>query len=109
MLLHDFLATNQAELIERCRTKVAQRSPGAATRGLQHGIAPFLAQLIKTLQLEQTPDPMQGRKVSGPAGGQIAGSEIEGTWAGVAAASGIVATADACDGACFAIVAASRS
>ena len=79
MLLHEFLETNQAELVERCRAKVYQRSPEAATRGLQHGIAPFLAQLIKTLRVEQTSEPMESRKVSGPAGGQIAGSEIEGT------------------------------
>lgn len=79
MLLHEFLSENKAELVERCRAKVSRRSPLAATRGLQHGIAPFLGQLIKTLQVEQTSDPMQSRKVSGPAGGQIAGSEIEGT------------------------------
>ncbi|MGB6487536.1 MAG: HAMP domain-containing sensor histidine kinase [Steroidobacteraceae bacterium] len=36
---------------------------------LTHGIPLFLEQLIKTLQVEQTSDPMRSRKVSGPAGG----------------------------------------
>lgn len=36
---------------------------------LTHGISLFLEQLIKTLQVEQTSDPMRSRKVSGPAGG----------------------------------------
>jgi signal transduction histidine kinase len=79
MKLHEFLATHRLELVERCRAKVSQRSPGASTRGLLFGIAPFLDQLIKTLRVEQTADPMQSRKVSGPAGGQIAQSEIGGT------------------------------
>lgn len=79
MMLHEFLSANRTELVERCRAKVSQRSPLAATRGLLHGIAPFLGQLIKTLEVEQTSDPMQSRKVSGPAGGKVAGSEIEGT------------------------------
>jgi signal transduction histidine kinase len=79
MKLYEFLAANKVELVERCRGKVSQRSPGAPTRGLLYGIAPFLDQLIKTLEVEQTSDPMQSRKVSGPAGGQIAQSEIGGT------------------------------
>ena len=36
---------------------------------LTHGIPLFLDQLIKTLQVEQTSDPMLSRRVSGPAGG----------------------------------------
>lgn len=36
---------------------------------LEHGIPHFLDQIIKTLQVEQTPDPMASRKVSGPSGG----------------------------------------
>lgn len=79
MKLYEFLAANRIELVERCRAKVSQRSPGAPTRGLQYGITPFLGQLIKTLQVEQTPDPMESRKVSGPADGHIAQSEIGGT------------------------------
>ena len=34
-----------------------------------HGIPRFIDQTIKTLQLEQTSDPIQSRKISGPAGG----------------------------------------
>jgi signal transduction histidine kinase len=36
---------------------------------LTHGIPLFLDQLIKTLQVEQTSEPMRSREVSGPAGG----------------------------------------
>ena len=79
MKLHEFLSTNREELVDRCRQKVAQRSPGAPRRELEHGITPFLDQLIKTLKVEQGTDPMQSRKVSGPAGGQPALSEIGGT------------------------------
>ena len=76
MKLFEFLVANSAELVERCRANVAQRSPGAPTRGLLYGMGPFLDQLIKTLQVEDSPDPMQSRKVSGPEGGQTAQSEI---------------------------------
>ena len=75
-MLHEFLSENRDELIERCREKVAQRSPGAPKRELLHGISPFLEQLVKTLRVEQTSEPMRSRKISGPAGGQIAQSEI---------------------------------
>ena len=78
-MLHEFLADHRADLIDRCREKVAQRSPGARKRELEHGISPFLDQLIKTLQVEQSSEPMRSRKVSGPAGGQTAQSEIAGT------------------------------
>ncbi|MGA7540905.1 MAG: HAMP domain-containing sensor histidine kinase [Steroidobacteraceae bacterium] len=43
---------------------------------LAHGIPLFLDQLIKTLQIEQTSDPMRSREVSGPAGGGVALSEM---------------------------------
>ncbi len=36
---------------------------------LEHGITLFLDQLIKTLSLEQTSEPLRSRKVSGPSGG----------------------------------------
>ena len=69
-MLHEFLASNRADLIERCRVKVALRSAPRVTHAeLTYGIPLFLDQLIKTLQVEQTSDPMQSRKVSGPAGG----------------------------------------
>ena len=77
-MLHDFLTAYRADLIERCREKVAERAaPKATTTELEHGVPFFLDQLIKTLQVEQTSSPMQSRKVSGPSGGHQHGvSEI---------------------------------
>ena len=69
-MLHDFLTANRADLTDRCRLKVAQRrAPKATDNELEHGIPLFLDQLIKTLRVEQTSDPMQSRSVSGPSGG----------------------------------------
>jgi signal transduction histidine kinase len=69
-MLHEFLATNRSELIVRCRSKVAKRpSPKPTDEELEHGIPLFLDQLIKTLLVEQTAEPMLSRKVSGPSGG----------------------------------------
>jgi signal transduction histidine kinase len=69
-MLHEFLTSHRAELIDRCRSKVAQRAAPRVTQAeLVHGIPLFLDQLIKTLQVEQTSDPMLSRKVSGPSGG----------------------------------------
>ena len=79
MMLHEFLTRHRGELIDRCRQKVAQRSPGAPRRELEHGISAFLDQLIKTLQVEQGASPMESRKVSGPSGGRAGPSEIGGT------------------------------
>lgn len=42
-MLHEFLTNNRAELIERCRLKVAQRSaPRVTSAELTHGIPLFL-------------------------------------------------------------------
>jgi signal transduction histidine kinase len=69
-MLHEFLTDNRTDLIERCRLKVSQRSAPRVTHAeLTHGIPLFLDQLIKTLQVEQSSDPMSSRKVSGPEGG----------------------------------------
>jgi hypothetical protein len=69
-MLHELLTANRAELIDRCKIKVAQRpAPKATDAELEHGIPLFLDQLIKTLRVEQTAEPMRSRKVSGPAGG----------------------------------------
>jgi signal transduction histidine kinase len=69
-MLYEFLAANRLELIDRCRLKVAQRAEPTVTEGeLRHGIPLFLDQLIKTLELEQTAEPMRSREVSGPSGG----------------------------------------
>ena len=79
-VLHEFLCTNRDALVERCRLKVAKRlAPRVTDAELSHGIPAFLDQLIKTLQVEQTSEPMRSRKVSGPAGGGPAKSEIGAT------------------------------
>jgi signal transduction histidine kinase len=79
-VLHEFLTTNKADLIERCRLKVAKRlAPKVAGQDLAHGIPRFLDQLIKTLEVEQTSEPMRSRRVSGPAGGGAVVSEIAAT------------------------------
>ena len=79
-MLHEFLTTNKADLIARCRIKVAKRlAPKVAGTELAHGIPRFLDQLIKTLEVEQTSEPMRSRRVSGPAGGGTVVSEIAAT------------------------------
>lgn len=69
-MLHEFLDANRTDLIERCRAKEALRPP-SRTRGAhsKHGIPLFLDQVIRTLRMEQTSEPLLSRKVSGPAGG----------------------------------------
>jgi signal transduction histidine kinase len=69
-MMHDFLSNNYAELILRCQAKVAQRPERKATQEqLQNGVPMFLDQLIRTLVVEQTSNPMDSRKISGPSGG----------------------------------------
>jgi signal transduction histidine kinase len=69
-MMHEFLSANRKELIDRCRAKVAQRAAPEATKDeLEHGIAHFLDQLIATLEVEQTAEPMRSRRISGPSGG----------------------------------------
>lgn len=69
-MMHEFLIANRAELIARCRAKVAQRAPpGAHGEELEHGVTIFLDQLIRTLEVERTADSIGSRKVSGRAGG----------------------------------------
>jgi signal transduction histidine kinase len=79
-MLHEFLTTHRADLIERCRLKVTKRqAPTATDAELTHGIPAFLDQLIKTLQVERTSEPLLSRRVSGPSGGGPAVSEIRST------------------------------
>lgn len=80
-MLHIFLTDNESELIERCRLKAAERPlPQATQEVLKHGIPSFFRQLIRTLEIEQTLEPMQSRQISGPAGGGTpVMSEIGGT------------------------------
>ena len=69
-MMHEFLSEQREELIARCLVKVSQRSaPKETAAEIEHGIPLFLDQLIKTLRVEQTSQPMLSRKVSGPSGG----------------------------------------
>jgi len=53
-MLYEFLAENRQLLIDRCREKVAKRfEPTAAAPSVDHGVPPFLEQLIDTLKREQ--------------------------------------------------------
>jgi signal transduction histidine kinase len=77
-VLHEFLTAHRDDLIDRCRSKVLKRrAPKVTDAELEHGIPLFLDQLIKTLTVEQSSDPLQSRSVSGPSdGGGSASSEI---------------------------------
>ena len=69
-MMHEFLAENRGELIERCRMKVAQRlTPRANKPELDHGITLFLDQIIKTLKTEEAIQPRESLQMSGPSGG----------------------------------------
>ncbi|MEO8163833.1 MAG: HAMP domain-containing sensor histidine kinase [Betaproteobacteria bacterium] len=69
-MLHEFLATNRLDLIERCRFKAAKRPPLMVTdEALGHGIPIFLNQLIMTLEMEQSRQPNLSSVISGPPGG----------------------------------------
>lgn len=79
-MMHDFLLNNRSELEKRCRAKVAERPGRSATeQQLQSGVPMFLDQLIRTLVVEQTDEPMDSRKISGPSGGGTALSEVSTT------------------------------
>ena len=55
-MLPEFLRTNRAMLIARCRSKAAiRRAPRATEHELRYGIPLFLDQLIDALQLEDSP------------------------------------------------------
>ena len=76
-MMHVFLSNNQDEFAQRCRVKVGARvGRSAAEAQLRDGVPLFLDQLIRTLQIEQTHTPMDSGRVSGPAGGGAALSEV---------------------------------
>ena len=76
-MMHEFLSNNRDDLINRCRVKVAQRpARGATDAQLQNGVPLFLDQLIQTLRVEQTAEPLDSRRISGPAGGEASFSVI---------------------------------
>jgi hypothetical protein len=79
-VLHKFLKKNQAELIDRYRSKVVERRTSRPDDpALEFGIPQFLDQLIKTLEVEQTSEPMRSREISGLEDGKLAVSEIAST------------------------------
>jgi hypothetical protein len=63
-MLHEFLSTNRAELIRRCRSKVGGRSSPAVTPlELEHGVPRFLEQLVDALRHEEAnPEPLSKEK-----------------------------------------------
>ena len=75
--MYEFLKNNRDELTSRCREKVAKRPGRSATdRQLQNGVPMFLDQLIRTLEIEQTAATLDSQRISGPAGGALAASEV---------------------------------
>jgi signal transduction histidine kinase len=61
-VLHEFIKTNRAVLIDQCRAMAASRSePNAAGNELDHGVPIFLDQLIETLTIEQASEPLRNR------------------------------------------------
>jgi signal transduction histidine kinase len=76
-MLHTFLTENRAELIDRCRLKVTERRASKTNNlPLKFGIPEFLDQVIKTLEVEQTAEPLLSRSISGPGDGKPSSSEI---------------------------------
>jgi hypothetical protein len=72
-VLHEFLSTHRAVLIDRCGRMVASRGDSKARdQELAHGIPMFLNQLIETLRIEQTSERARSREISGLAGGGTA-------------------------------------
>ena len=68
--MHSFLANNRAELIARCRSKVAARPHRDATeQQLANGVPKFLDQLTRTLVAEGFRDGAESLRISGASGG----------------------------------------
>ena len=78
MMMHAFLANNRADLIGRCKAKVAARPQRSASEAqLANGVPMFLDQLIRTLQAEEAGEQAQSVGISGASGGDgLALSEI---------------------------------
>ena len=78
MMMHAFLANNRADLVARCKAKVAARPQRSASEGqLANGVPMFLDQLIRTLQAEEAGEQAQSVGISGASGGDgLALSEI---------------------------------
>ncbi len=76
--MHQFLLDNRADLIERCKAKVAMRPRRAATAAqLANGVPMFLDQLVRTLGAEELGLHDESLRISGSSNGDTtAPSEI---------------------------------
>ena len=76
--MRQFLLDHRADLIERCKAKVARRPRRAATPAqLANGVPLFLDQLVRTLGAEENGLADESVKISGASGGDTAAlSEI---------------------------------
>jgi signal transduction histidine kinase len=76
--MYEFLSNNQAELVKRCKAKVALRPAHAASDArLAKGIPRFLEQLIRTLRAEQAGEEGESLRISGSSSGDtLAVSEM---------------------------------
>ena len=62
VMLHEFIVINRAEIIRRCRAKVATRSiPPPTEAEIDHGVPLFLDQLVDALRLGLSSSPEIGR------------------------------------------------
>ena len=62
-MLHGFLEANRAELIKRCRARVARRrAPRATPAEMEHGIPLFLSQLTSMLPDGNTEETLESRR-----------------------------------------------
>jgi signal transduction histidine kinase len=69
-MMHLFLTNNRADLIERCKAKVAARPRrGASPAQLAGGVPMFLDQLARTLEAEEAGELVDSLGISGPSGG----------------------------------------
>jgi len=65
-MLHDFIQTNKADLIARCRVKVSDRSSPPVTEDeLQYGVPLILDQLIDALRREDALPPLHEDSTEG--------------------------------------------
>lgn len=77
-MLHEFLSAHRAELIERCRGRVAQRlAPKPTNAELESGIPLFIDQLIVTLRAEETGRPIAAGEPSADAAGRGAAAAMD--------------------------------
>ena len=82
--MHQFLLDNRADLIERCKAKVAKRPSRAATPAqLANGIPIFIDQLTRTLDAEENGLDAESMRISGASGGDASMLSEIGTSAAV--------------------------